>query len=212
MGAPIVMIQWLKPNEFRETQDIIKEFAGKTPTLDLIDVESAAEFRSALQRLKNDDTCQFLFIGSHGIKDINKKCIGIGKSITDYLTWPDLWTALSVAKKPPVLWLGACSSSQCAEAWSPFPSDKLVVEWIVGFRKDIYPPEIKDILSKLINLTSVSAITFVEEEIPLLQECVPDTSVAMHYPAYFNNANRFLDIEQFTTTFGKTFKEFIERK
>ena len=60
MNNPILMIQWLKPGEYRETRDIVQDFAGKNPPLGLLDVSSVNEFCSALQSLETDGDCQFL--------------------------------------------------------------------------------------------------------------------------------------------------------
>ncbi|MCX7045008.1 MAG: hypothetical protein NTX50_05915 [Candidatus Sumerlaeota bacterium] len=213
MGAPIVMIQWLKEGEYRETRSVVKEFAEKNhPNLDLHDVSSVAEFRQALLSLSADDDCQFLFIGSHGIKDTDGNCIGIGKSEDDCISWIDLWHALAKAKTPPVLWLGACSSSMCAVAWSPFPTSKEVVKWLEGFQADIYPIEIENILRGLITLTGLDPVTYADEEISKLQSLVPGTCVQMHYPVHLNNADCFLETSKFPSVLNKTFKEHLEGK
>ena len=69
MGAPVVLIQWLKPHEYRETRAVIKAFAGKNSQIDLHDIDNKAAFLNSLQVLAQDEDCQFLFIGSHGVKD-----------------------------------------------------------------------------------------------------------------------------------------------
>ena len=212
MDAPVLLIQWLKPNEYRETQSVIKEFAGKNPRLALRDVKTKQELISVLKTLESTDNCQFLFIGAHGVKDCNGTYIGIGKSATDYIKWGELWEALSQAQMPPVLWLGACSSARCAEAWSPFPTEIPVLKWLVGFDKDVYPKEIEEILKALINMTSLNHITYAHEEIPRLKKLIAGTCVQMHYPVCFNKEGRFVKTTDFPNVFNKTFSEHLNGK
>ncbi len=212
MSAPVLLIQWLETGEYRETRAVVHTFAGKHPEIDLHDVATKAQLVNTLELLRRDDDCQFLFIGAHGVKDHAGKCIGIGKSGTDYIPWVELWHAIRPAKKPPVLWLGACSSSRCADAWSPLPSTNVAVEWLVGFDKDVYPKEIEEVLKGLIRMTALDNITYADEEIPRLRKLIPGTCVQMHYPRYFNKQHRFLETSQFPAVFGKTFKEALEGK
>lgn len=212
MGAPVLLIQWLKPGEYRETRAVVKKFADKNPLLDLHDIGDKAAFLESLRLLAKEEDCQFLFIGSHGVKDSEGKCIGIGKSGTDFILWADLWKELKEARRAPVLWLGACSSSRCADAWSPFPSVDCAVKWLVGLDKNVYPKEIAAVLQSLVEMTSLNNIVYADQEIPRLQDLIPETSVQMHYPVHLNGEYQFLETSQFPTVFGKTFKEHLENK
>ena len=212
MSNSILMLQWLKQGEYREVPEVVQQFAMENRFLGFQDISSVGEFHSALQSLQTDSDCQFLFIGSHGIKNNVGECIGIGRSDSDYISWTDLWDVLASAKKPPVLWLGACSSTKCADAWSPIPTTQVAVEWIVGFNKDIYPEEIKDILKGLIDMTSLDPVSYADEEMPKLQKLVSGTCVQMHYLVHYSGQHRFLDTNQFLSVLGKTFKEHLEGK
>ena len=206
MGKPIVFIQWLKPSEYSEARAVIREYATRDDEIAFHDVATKAEAVAVLRQHSGDGDCQFLFIGTHG--GVN----GIGTSSSDLLTWRELWNEICKWRERPVLWLGACRSSLCAAAWTPLPTDKQAVQWIVGFATPIYPKEIKNILGRLVGMTTVSPIVFVDEEIPRLRKEFPSTQAEMFYPAHFDRKNGFLKTDDFMSKLGVTFKVFLQNQ
>jgi len=206
MSKPIAFIQWLRPCEYRETREVLTTYASRTDEIALHNTDTKADVITALADHSKDDVCQFLFIGTHG------NSTGIGTTTADFMTWAELWNELSRWKAPPVLWLGACKSSHCAGAWTPLPSSKCTVQWIVGFATAIYPKEIKNVLESLVAMTTVSPITYVDEEIPRIRRDVPGTAVEMFYPAYFDKKHGFLNTDDFTKKLSKDFKAFLQNQ
>lgn len=177
------------------------------------DVHSKNEARRAISSwLNNNPNSQFLFIGAHGITD-HDRSIGLGSSAEDFVTWQELWEWLGVALYAPVLWLGACKSSDAAIAWSPFPSSPRRVEWIAGFRTAIYPIEIKKILLRLMRTTSINPIIFVDDQLEYLRREIPATTVQLFSPAYtLNKQCEYVDVDEFDAKVGMSFRDFLNQQ
>ena len=127
---PVLLIGWGREgvkdiaaarNEFPcdEGMDCVDAWgADSTDVLDLIE-----------DWLKDNPNAQFLYIGSHGNREgltpVGKPKLGDPK-----IRWAKLAAALSKAKKPITLWLGACSSALAAGAWEEDPPP---VNLIAGF-------------------------------------------------------------------------------
>jgi len=210
MNNPVCLLQWLGPDEYHETRTALDLFADQID-ISHYNVSSKNEAREALAKwFLNNSNSQYLFIGSHGIKDSGNNCIGIGSSFNDFVPWSELWDWLTKALYPPVLWLGACRSSYAAQAWSPFPSRPIPVSWIVGFGTDIYPPEIKDILLELMKTTSINRIIYVDQQLDLLRRLIPNTSSELFFPAHtLQGLDEFVNVERFPDKVGIPFSEFL---
>jgi len=210
MNSPVCLLQWLPPNEYRETSTALDLFADQIH-ISHYDVDSKDEARGALERwFNNNSNSQYLFIGSHGIMDANDECIGLGTSANDFVSWSELWQWLGNALFPPVLWIGACMSSYAAKAWSPFPARPIPVSWIMGFAEQIYPIEIKNVLLELMKTTSINRIIFVDQQLDLLRQAVPNTALELFFPAHtLAGRDEFVSVENFQAEVGISFKEFL---
>lgn len=156
--TPISLIQWLRPNEYRETRDAFDEFAHEAEIYHA-DVLTKMEAKTALERWFQDGAGnkQYCFLGSHGVEGSNGKAIGIGASGApdEFVSWEELWNWYARWEFEGGLWIGACKSSDAAAALSPFLSSGPVsIPHFYGFSESVYPKEIRQVLLKLIELTS----------------------------------------------------------
>lgn len=209
---PVCLLQWLPQNEYRETVDALSEFADQID-ISHFDVRTKDEAHKAVSRwFHNNPNSQFLFIGAHGIADENNHSIGLGISREDFVSWHELWEWLGTALYPPVLWLGACKSSDAANAWSPFPSFPKRTSWIYGFRTEIYPKEIKNILLRLMLTTSINPIIYLDNQLECLRNEFPETAIELFYPAYTQKGQyEYVNVDKFEEEVGATFKNFLRQ-
>ena len=75
---PISLIQWLGPNEYRETQAALSAFAEDEVRIFHADVLTKVEAKHALQTWfsENHDNTQYCFLGAHGIMAPDGRAIG----------------------------------------------------------------------------------------------------------------------------------------
>jgi hypothetical protein len=210
---PICLLQWLPQNEHRETADALSSFADQID-ISHFDVRTADEARAAVRGwLGNNPNSQFLFIGAHGITGENNQSIGLGSSGLDFATWHELWEWLGIALCTPVIWLGACKSSDAAKAWSPFPSWPKRVSWIAGFRTGIYPIEIKRILLHLMTTISINPIIYVDNQLEYLRSKLPNTAIELFFPAYtLDRQYEYVNVDEFEMKVGVPFQDFLRQQ
>lgn len=200
---PILLLQWLGTSEYKETESAYQNFADKY-RIKHANVQSKDDAIYAIEKwLKKNGNAQFLYIGTHGNET------GIGVNELNMVSWLELWNVLKKADNPISLWLGACHSSCAAKAWSPVKEPALV-DYIVGFPIPIQTREIKNVLRELLNMASINPITFVDEEIPILREAVPSTSVEMYYKAQTKSGLiQYVNVDEFPQIVGLTLKKYL---
>jgi len=200
-----MLLQWVGPNEHKETETALAKFGGDVKIM-YADVQTKAQAVAAIEKwLNGNRNAQFLFIGTHGDD------AGLGPTAADGLDWPELKALLLRAVRPVALWLGACHSSFAAQAWSPIIG-RLPVEYIVGFPGAILPDDVENVLLKLVEMTGLDPITFVDQEIPKLRKSISNTTVEMHYPAYTKaKITEYVNFDSFVTVVGLTLKEILQR-
>ena len=181
-NKPLLLLQWLQDGEYKETRSALAKYSGGV-NIEPADVTTKVDAVGAIRNwLSENSNTQYMFIGTHGIRDENKNCIGLGATGADYLDWHELLNLLRVAESPPVLWLGACKSSEVANAWTRLSLQAPPVSWIVGFTESIYPSEIERVLDQLLRMSSFSDFVFLDEELPKIRELIPGASVDYYYP------------------------------
>jgi hypothetical protein len=203
-AAPILLVQWLGSNEYKETNAALSKFKDQV-SIAHADVSSKADVLAAIgDWLTDNDNAQFLFIGTHGNDN------GIGSDAADMVGWSELWEMLKKAGDAIAVWLGACHSAHAAEAWSPV-CDGAPVEYVVGFPVAINASEIEKVLNELLRMTDTQSIVYVDEEIPQLRSAIAKTNVAMHYKARTTGGQiEYVDYDEFPARVGKSLKEYLE--
>lgn len=203
--APILLLQWLGTEEYKETESALRAFAGEVK-IQHADVGTKTEAIAAIDSwLHGNPNAQFLFIGTHGDED------GLGPTVQNGVDWSELWSVLKNAVRPVALWLGACHSACAAKAWSPVQG-YAPVNYIVGFPVRIKPAEIEKVLHKLLKMTGIDPITFVDEEIPKLRRQIPETTVVMHFIAPTKvGPVEYVDNDDFPNLVGMTLREYLKK-
>lgn len=116
MNNPVLLVQWLGTDEdpkdipslnndwLQHSSVLVKQFTEKD--------RPEAVLSSLCSWVHSDP--QFLYFGSHGVKDPDNSLIGIGPNGTNYLAIEALTEVLtsSSIKRGYDLWVGACSSSE----------------------------------------------------------------------------------------------------
>lgn len=207
--SPILFIQWLNPDDQKEAEDTWAKFHKKVE-IRFADVATRDEALAAIKRwLHHNPNAQFLYFSTHG------DARGLGPSISNGIDWPELWDVLTEAMKrkyPISLWLGACKSSYSADAWSP-AQGRAPVEYIVGFPVEIDADDIYKVLNRLIKMTKLDAVTYVDEEMRKLRRSIRPTSVLMHYKAKTKAGEmRYVNFDTFRKEVGMTLKQYLELK
>ena len=216
-SKPICLIQWLKANEYRETQAALACFADKV-SIYHANVLTKSEAEDALRTWFRDSAgnTQYCFIGAHGIVDSTGTAIGIGASgeATEFVDWKELWNWFAQGGLTGGLWLGACRSTDAAVALSPFLTNvQIAIPQIYGFSDSIYPPEILLILLKLIAFTDPNNLPYLDEEPNQLLAAVPGTKVELFYPATTKSGTReYVNVDDMPEKIGTTFRQLLERK
>jgi hypothetical protein len=207
--SPILVVQWLRSGDPKEAEVAWAKFHKKVE-IRFAEVGNRDEAIEAIKRwLHRNPNAQVLYFSTHGDTD------GLGTSETDRINWPELWDVLSdcVKRKHPIsLWLGACESSSSANAWSPVQG-RAPVEYIVGFPIKIKGAEIGKVLTRLIKMTKLDPVTYVDEEIRKLRRSIRPTSVLMHYKARTKPREmRYVNFDTFRKEVGMTLKRYLELK
>jgi hypothetical protein len=211
--SPILFIQWLNLDDPKEAYDVWEKFQKKVE-IRFVDVHTRDEAVAAIRHwLHRNPNAQFLYFSTHG------DTRGLGPAKSNGIDWPELWDVLTEAVKrrhPVSLWLGACESSYSADAWSPVP-DRAPVEYVVGFPTEVPtevdPDEIGKVLNRLIKMTRLDPVTYVDEEIRKLRLSVRATSVLMHYKAKTKAGEmRYVNFATFREEVGMTLKRYLELK
>jgi hypothetical protein len=218
-ASPILLLQWLAPNEYHETRNVLSEFAKKV-NIRHANVQLTAAAAQAVEDwlLTNPSNTQYPFIGAHGIKAPNGKCIGIGASgkQDEFAPWTEVWDWFRKGTVSGGLWLGACRSSEAAVALSPLLATALryVIPYIVGFREEIYTPEIERILVQLIRNTDTDKkVVYLDEELAVLRAAVKDTAVELFYPAHtLAGSVEYVNVDDFEEKVGISFRSHLENQ
>jgi hypothetical protein len=215
---PISLIQWLKPDEYRETKPALARFADEV-NIYHADVLTKKQAEDALQTWFRDSAgnSQYCFIGAHGVLGPTGAAIGIGASgeAGEFVDWQELWNWFAQDKRElrGGLWLGACKSSDAAVSLSPFLTSGLTVaiRYIYGFSDCIYPPEIEQILSKLLEFTGIENPPYLDEELEQLRVAVPNTKIELFYPASTKSGtSEYVNVDDMPEGIGKTFRQLLE--
>ena len=214
--SPMLLLQWLPKNEYHETRTIVAEFA-KSVRIAHADVQSKA---SAMQKVaewfkNNPGDTQYLFIGAHGIKDDTGKCIGLGASGVEdeYATWDELGEWLKAGTLVGGLWLGACKSSDAAYGFTPLISryHRDLLGSLYGFSEEIYPPAIEKVLRKLMEFVTGSRPPYLDVELTLLRQALPESKIEMFYAANtIQQRNEYVNVDEFEARVGKAFRQHLE--
>jgi hypothetical protein len=176
------------------------------------------EAKSALEEWFQDgsDNKQYCFIGAHGIPGPDGTAIGIGASRNsdEFVSWKELWSWFSHGRLEGGLWLGACKSSDAATALSPFlSSGPASIRHIYGFSGEIYPKEIKQVLLKLLEFTSINNRPYLDEELALLRKAIPNTKIELYYPACtLARVHEFVNVDEMPEKIGITFRKLLENE
>jgi hypothetical protein len=208
--APILFIQWLRPGDEMEAEDVWAKFHDEVE-IRFANVTSREEAIASIKRwLHRNPNAQFLYFSTHGDAD------GLGTSTADGIDWPELWDLLAKALKrktrPISLWLGACCSAYAAHAWSPVKG-RAPVEYIVGFPIPVGPDELGKVLKRLMKMTRLDPVTYVDEEIPKLRRSIKSTSVLMHYKAKTKDGTtKYVNRDTFRKQVGLTLRRYLESK
>lgn len=208
--APILIVQWLNEDDEKEGEEVWQRFHGEVE-LRFADVVGRDEAIESIRRwLHGNSNAQFLYFSTHGDES------GLGPSNSNGFEWPELWDVLTkaVKRKNPrlALWLGACCSAYAARAWSPVSSDA-PVNYIVGFPNPVGADEIGKVVKRLIKMTRLDPVTYVDEEIRKLRRSIPNTAVLMHYKAETKaGPTRYVDFDRFKEEVGMTLKQYLQSR
>jgi hypothetical protein len=208
--SPILVVQWLNPTDQKEAEDAWEKFHDEVE-IRFANVSARKDAIAAVKRwLHRNPNAQFLYFSTHGDED------GLGPTSRNGIDWPELWEVLSKAvnrKNPPIaLWLGACCSAYAAHAWSPVKG-YAPVKYIVGFPIPVEPEEVGKVLKRLIKMTRLDPVTYVDEEIRKLRRSIPNTSVLMHHKAKTKaGPTRYVNFDTFRAQVGMTLKKYLESK
>jgi hypothetical protein len=212
-NSPFLFIQWLSPSETnREAGVVRREFLSEVG-IEFVEATDKNHFESSLADwlLQNPSNSQYVYIGSHGIRDSADQYIGIGPTGQEYVSWDELSEILVGADLCPVVWLGTCGSSFAAQAWSPFVRGKRPARWIVGFRDAALPAQIESALRQLMGRTDIGRIEFADEEAELLEKMFERERIEFFFPACDLRGGRYLGYRNFEDEVGMTLKEYLER-
>jgi len=215
---PISLIQWLGPNEDRETQAALSAFAEDEVKIFHADVLTKVEAKHALQTWfsENGANTQYCFIGAHGIVAPDGRAIGVGVSDkpNEFAEWQELWDWFDLGNLRGGLWLGACNSSDAAAALSPFLNSlHLAIPHIYGFSGSIYPNEIEEILKKLIAFTDIENPPSLPEEPAELRKAVPGTKIELYYPApTLAGTTEYVNVDEMPEKTGMDFRQLLEQQ
>lgn len=217
-NSPISLIQWLKGDEYHETQAALTCFAGKVKIYQA-DVLTKAQAEHALRTWFRDSerNSQYCFIGAHGVLDATRAAIGIGASgkASEFVKWQELWNWFAEGHLVGGLWLGACKSSDAAVSLSAFlaTSVQIAIPYIYGFSDSIYPPEIEKILKKLIAFTDPDNCLWLYEELAEMREVVKDTKIEMYYPAHtLSGTEEYVNVDEMPEKTGVTFRRLLKNQ
>jgi hypothetical protein len=215
--SPISLIQWLKPDEYHETQVALATFAGEVNIyhFDVLTKEGAARALQTWLKESAGNT-QYCFLGAHGITDPAGTAIGIGASedVDESVTWQELWNWFAQGELKGGLWLGACKSSNAAAALSPFlaGNPQLAIPHIYGFAESIYPSEIEQVLVKLLEFSRIENPPLLDEELAQLRAAVPRTRIELYYPAStLTGASEYVNLDEMPEKVGMTFRQLLEQ-
>jgi hypothetical protein len=215
--SPISLIQWLKVDDKdRETQAALARFADEV-NINHADVLTGVQAEDALREWFRGSAgnAQYCFIGAHGVTDSTDVAIGIGASgeAMEFVDWQELWNWFAQGDLKGGLWLGACKTSDAAAALSPFLTSgvRAAIPHIYGFSDSIYPAEIRQILLKLIEFTSIENPPYLDQELEQLRAAVPYTKVELFYPATTKTGTmEYVNVDDMPDKIGMTFRELLE--
>lgn len=83
---------------------------------------------------------------------------------------------------------------------------------MLGFRDDIYPKEIKDILIELMKTTSLDNLIFVEDILPKIRTLFPCICFEMFYEANISCGDGFVNIDDFENKVGISFIQHLKNQ
>jgi hypothetical protein len=214
-ASPISLIQWLEPNEYRETRDALNAFEHVV-NIYHADVLTKLEAKSALEAWFQDGSGnkQYCFLGAHGITNPDGTAIGIGASgePDEFVRWEELWNWYAQWELEGGMWLGVCKSSDAAAALSPFLSSGPVsIRHFYGFSESIYPKEIRQVLLKLLEFTRIESLPYLDEELALLRAAIPGTTIELYYAANtLAGVYEFVNVDEMPEKVGMTFRQLLE--
>ena len=220
------MLQWLSYDkngsllvEGSETKDAMAVF-GDADHIAHFNVHSRKQARSLISKwLKGNNHASYLYIGAHGDD------YGIGSKHGKGLTWRGLHTLLRQAKTPIALWLGACSSQACAEAWSAIRPyrEHIPVDYIIGVEESLEPRDLTAALIQLLENLSVNPVRWVDQELAQVRSAVESLYddpydaplVHMYYLAFADRKKpmfKYSHTEDFIFRFGLSFRGYLEAR
>lgn len=201
---PILLLQWLDPDEIKEAAGPFRSFR-KEVLIQYVESTTRAEALAAIRQwLRDNSNAQFLYIGSHG----NDRALGANPR--EYITWSELGNLLRKTQKPVVLWLGACDSRFAAAQWKRRKQKSAL--WVVGFQGKVLPTQLKRALSRLLRMTRIDNIIGADQELPLLRKILPRTLVTMQYPICEKGYRtyRYVDVDRFPGELGFTLTQYLD--
>lgn len=215
-GNPVCLIQWLAPRKSSEVADAWANFT-KTTNISPHAVSSKSAAIEALSVWLATDNAQFLYIGSHGIRNwwMPWKYIGIGRRSDDFFTWDELGSLLMTAREPPVVWLGACGSSAAARAWTPIGNSVRPAARLTTFANAISPQVCAQLLDQCLKDTGMESgvIVHADEELPRLRNQLPCIKVQQFYPAKQRDGVRaYVNIDHFVEKVGVDFETYLDQR
>ena len=149
--SPILLIQWLDPDEDQEIINISQEFSQRT---DIASVSTGdgehgknAVHAAILEWALDNKNCQFLYLSTHGDEH------GIGPQNDPGITWSDLWNWLTEAHLSNIeLWIGACKDSSVIDGWSELVAvaANSPVGAVVAFEDSLNTNDLEQFVSNLL--------------------------------------------------------------
>lgn len=208
-AAPVLLIGWGR--EGAKDVYFAREYFGFDLGLDCVDAQEVREeevLKAISDWLQDNDNAQVLYIGAHGYQD-GLHPTREGDSFRARISWRALAEALSSAKQPITLCLGACSSVFAAEYWNR--NSLPLVSMILGFSGQPTTEETKNLLKEVVQNYSFSRgeddqgggdLTYLEEDIASVLQGSPSVSIHLRTEAHgFVECRKFEDNE--SRTVGK---------
>jgi hypothetical protein len=214
MGAPVCLVKWLATRH----SEVERIYAGMghSIALHLVDACSSQQvFEGIAGWAEGNEAAQCLYLAAHGRQaGADGPFVGLDPGEgDDWITWLQLADELVKLPTAPVLWLGACGSTEALDALGQaLTAGHLPAAWVVAFEGKVFSAILEATVQQALRNMRLDDIVFVEEELPTLRAAA-GIAAKMFYPAHTRDTKRheYVSVEEFTTRVGCSFEDFMKR-
>lgn len=220
ISRPILIVRWIANT--RERNEIAELHAGRRldRAIGYVNARSRTDVIDAVERWLADDNAQILYIGAHGIPT------GLvdGPHSQEEITWQSLGRTLAKRrqrfKKPILLMIGACHSSNAAKQWSESNFD-VPVSLMVAFRERPLINDVIDAVHEFVESSGVQRrggklcwtdLMSTSDDAERLLRYFGSANLVAYHKLIQGSTRRYIEPSDFASIAGVTLDEYLEHR